>query len=73
MMTVVMRPFDGPDGRLISGQLVDSSEWRNEYLLLDQSYLRPATEVEIANAEEVEVEAPAIPIRLPRAKKSAGR
>lgn len=67
MITVVMRPFDGPDGRLISGQLIDSSEWRNEHLLLDQRYLRPATEVEIKNAEEVEVdEAPPPQIRKSR-------
>lgn len=68
MMTVVLRAFGGPDGRLIPGQLVDSSGWKNESYLLDQHYLRSATEYEVTHAEEVEVEEPQS--RLPRVKKN---
>lgn len=58
MQCVVIRPFDGPDGRLQVNQLIDSTDWRNERYLLEQRYLRVATDAELASVVEVEVQEP---------------
>ena len=46
MITVVAKPFSGPEGELPSGTVIDSSAWRNESRLINCRYLRPATESE---------------------------
>lgn len=51
MITVVQKPFDGPEGPLASGIIVDSSRWRNEGRLLNCRYLRAASESEATELE----------------------
>lgn len=35
----VIRPFDADGRRLIPGEIVDVTEWRNAYQLVDRGYL----------------------------------
>jgi hypothetical protein len=55
MMVVVQRPMpNSPEGPLMSGQLVDATGWKWLDKLVDQKYVRPATDADIRSAEEVE-------------------
>lgn len=47
MFVVVRKKFGGPDGDLELDELVDATEWRNLERLLDQGFVRAATESEI--------------------------
>lgn len=39
-MYEVLRPFEGPAGRLAVGEIVEAREWRNTAALVRQRYLR---------------------------------
>lgn len=56
MITVVQKPFEGEGRQLESGEVVDSSSWRNEGRLINTRHLRPATESEV---EDFNVKPPA--------------
>jgi hypothetical protein len=67
MLCVIQKAFNGPGDRLYSvGELVDASDWRLRDKLIEGRYMRPATEREVASAEEVDV--PEAPARKPRRK-----
>lgn len=70
MLCVVQKPFRGPEGMVERDELVDPSGWRNGMLLIDQRYMRPATQDEIESAVETDP-APVRPLsRGLRAKKA---
>lgn len=48
MITVVQKEFNAHGTILKFGQIVNSTEWRNEQALIAQRYLRPADADEIA-------------------------
>jgi len=74
MLCVVQKPFRGPDGMMERGELVDASGWRNTPLLIDQRYMRLATQSEIDSAEEVEDDTPPKQRPLPETRtRPAGR
>lgn len=52
MFIVVQKKFGGPDGDLELGELIDATEWRNLDRLLDQNFVRAATELEVKSACE---------------------
>jgi hypothetical protein len=47
MHTVVLKQFEAEGRKLEIGEVVDSSDWRNEQKLINTRYLRPATEEEV--------------------------
>lgn len=49
MITVVTKPFEVDGYQLTSGQVVDSTTWRNESRLINCRFLREATESEVAD------------------------
>jgi hypothetical protein len=62
MLCVIQKQFDGPGNRHYTvGELVDASEWRLRDKLIEGRYMRPATDREVASAEEVDV--PEKPVR----------
>lgn len=73
MITVVTKAFESRHGILKPGQIVDSTEMRNEQKLIDQRYLRAATEAERATfatpGTPVEAATVATRGRKPRARK----
>lgn len=46
MITVVCKHFDAGAEKLVPGMIVDSSNWRNEPLMLEQRRIRLATDAE---------------------------
>jgi len=66
MITVVQKPFNAEGQDLESGDVVDSTNWRNEGRLISCRFLRPATESEI---EDFRVKPPASPLKRKTAKK----
>ena len=44
----VRRPFDSDGRRMIPGEIVDVTGWRNAYQLVDRGYLIPAPDEMIA-------------------------
>jgi len=52
MVSIVVKAFDGPDGPLAPGTVVDSSAWRNETRLHGARYLRPASDSELKAAKK---------------------
>lgn len=56
MITIVRKRFEADGKLLLPGQVVDSSAWRNERLLVEHRYLQPAgpvlpPSVRLANPE----------------------
>lgn len=51
---VVLRPFDGPEGRIMNqGERVRAEDWRNVRALESQRYLRPLLAADLlADAEK---------------------
>lgn len=54
MMCVVTKDFLGAGTEYIRNELVDSSVFRNGDILVQQRFLRPATEMEIKTARLVD-------------------
>lgn len=71
MMCVVTKDFLGAGVNYVRNQLIDGAVFRNEQVLISQRFLRPATQVDLDQAEEVEVDEPARPVAPPK-KKSSG-
>ena len=67
MQAVVIKPFDSPDGALVAGQLVDTAGWKWADKLVDQRFIRAATQEEIDTAEDV----PAVSPKPMKAKKAS--
>lgn len=72
-MHVVLRRFAGPSGPLVSGDVVDASDWKLLRQLLDQRYLRPATPEEIATAGTADTGKKKKAAKTPNKPKRAGR
>ncbi len=58
----VRRPFDCDGRRMIPGEIVDVTEWRNSYQLVERGYL-------VAAPDDVVVE----PVKRPVAKKAPAK
>lgn len=68
MVCVVMRPFEGAEARRYQmGEVVDSSEWRNEEKLISLRYLQPKSLV--PPSREVQKEKPPTAAPAPVRKK----
>ena len=63
MMAVALRDFTGAGEDYVRNQLLDSSVFRNEDVLLKTRFIRPATAQEIKTARQVELDVPAPPVK----------
>lgn len=50
---VVTRPFDSGGRRLMTGDMVDASSWKNTERLVSTKYLRPASPVDLKHGSPV--------------------
>ncbi len=41
MICRVLKPINGPDGKILPPQVVDSTSWKNEIALINAGYLEP--------------------------------
>jgi hypothetical protein len=75
MISVVIKPFEVTSGKLAAGDLVDSTDWRNETSLLSQGVrrLRAASPDEIAHFEAggVNIRGVVARVKPPKGRKPA--
>lgn len=51
-MYKVRRPFDANGARMVPGELVDVTEWRNAYQLVDRGYLVAAPDEKVQSRKK---------------------
>lgn len=74
MLCVVQKPFGGPDGRRFeTNELIEAGAFRNRNALVDQRYLRLATQEEIASAVDEDEPVAPKPLVAKTHKRKGGR
>lgn len=66
----IRRPFDADGVRMIPGEIVDVTEWRNAYQLVDRGYLVRLDPSEVTPAPVKKVAAKKAPAKKVAAKKA---
>ena len=67
----IRRPFDADGMRMIPGEIVDVTEWRNAYQLVERGFLVPLDPSEVTPATVKKAPAKKAPAKKAAAKKTA--